>query len=154
MVQFTNFAKLNAMGAKINFFKIWFFYQVANLTNYCSLKNYKAALKNELTISFWKSLSYYSYSTKSWILWIFKSSKFQHFYKQYLKLEVKIQKLLWRRHLYWNKYSFFTSKVSVIGKKVKVSLRLFDIFERNRVFIFLCKSWGSPPTDCTFGQNW
>ena len=26
---------------------------------------------------------------------------------------------------------------SVIGKKVGVSLRLFDIFERNRVFIFL-----------------
>ena len=26
---------------------------------------------------------------------------------------------------------------SMIGKKVEVSLRLFDIFERNRVFIFL-----------------
>ena len=25
----------------------------------------------------------------------------------------------------------------IIGKKVKVSLRLFDIFERNMVFIFL-----------------
>ena len=35
----------------------------------------------------------------------------------------------------------------MIWKKVKVSLRLFDIFERNRVFIFLCGSWESPPTD-------
>ena len=26
---------------------------------------------------------------------------------------------------------------SIIGKKVEVSLRLFDIFKRNRVFIFL-----------------
>ena len=32
----------------------------------------------------------------------------------------------------------------MIWKKVEVSLRLFDIFERNRVFIFLCGSWGSP----------
>ena len=35
----------------------------------------------------------------------------------------------------------------MIGKKVEVSLRLFDIFERNRVFIFLWGSWESPPTD-------
>ena len=28
----------------------------------------------------------------------------------------------------------------LIGKKVEVSLRLFDIFERNRVFIFLFAS--------------
>ena len=32
----------------------------------------------------------------------------------------------------------------MIGKKVEVSLRLFDIFERNRVFIFLCGSLGTP----------
>ena len=32
---------------------------------------------------------------------------------------------------------------SVIGKKVEVSLPLFDIFERNRVFIFLWESWGT-----------
>ena len=31
-------------------------------------------------------------------------------------------------------YCFVTA---MIGKKVEVSLRLFDIFERNRVFIFL-----------------
>ena len=41
---------------------------------------------------------------------------------------------------------------SIIGKKVEVSLRLFDIFERNRVFIFLCGSWGSPPTE--WGLQW
>ena len=35
----------------------------------------------------------------------------------------------------------------LIGKKVEVSLRLFDIFERNRVFIFLLGSFASPPTD-------
>ena len=34
----------------------------------------------------------------------------------------------------------------IIGKKVEVSVRLFDIFERNRVFIFLWESCGSPPT--------
>ena len=31
-----------------------------------------------------------------------------------------------------------------VGKKVEVSLRLFDIFERNRVFIFLWGSFGTP----------
>ena len=30
--------------------------------------------------------------------------------------------------------------LGLVGKKVEVSLRLFDIFERNRVFILL---WGS-----------
>ena len=34
-----------------------------------------------------------------------------------------------------------------IGKKVEVSPRLFDIFERNRVFIFSLGSWESPPTE-------
>ena len=42
---------------------------------------------------------------------------------------------------------------SVIGKKVGVSLRLFDIFERNRVFIFFCESCESPPTDCILEPN-
>ena len=28
----------------------------------------------------------------------------------------------------------------IVGKKVEVSLRLFDIFERKRVFIFLLES--------------
>ena len=32
---------------------------------------------------------------------------------------------------------FFVCFTAVIGKKVEVSLRLFDIFKRNRVFIFL-----------------
>ena len=45
-------------------------------------------------------------------------------------------------------------KKILIGKKVKVSLRLFDIFEKKRVFIFLCGSCESPPTNCTLGQNW
>ena len=40
---------------------------------------------------------------------------------------------------------------SIIGKKVKVSLQLFDIFEKNMVFIFLLESWGSHPADCTLG---
>ena len=31
----------------------------------------------------------------------------------------------------------------IIGKKVEVSLRLFDIFERNMVFVFLWESYGS-----------
>ena len=31
-------------------------------------------------------------------------------------------------------------ELNSIGKKVQVSLRLFDIFERNGVFIFLCGS--------------
>ena len=35
-------------------------------------------------------------------------------------------------------------QVIMIGKKVEVCLRLFDIFERKRVFIFLCGSSGSP----------
>ena len=30
--------------------------------------------------------------------------------------------------------------LTLIGKKVEVSLRLFDIFKRNMVFIFLLKS--------------
>ena len=30
--------------------------------------------------------------------------------------------------------------MKIIGEKVEVSLRLFDIFERNRVFIFSCGS--------------
>ena len=33
-----------------------------------------------------------------------------------------------------------THYTPLIGKKVEVSLRLFDIFERNRVFIFLIGS--------------
>ena len=36
---------------------------------------------------------------------------------------------------------------TIIGKKVEVSLRLFDIFERNMVFIFLLESWESQSTD-------
>ena len=39
--------------------------------------------------------------------------------------------------------------MKIIGEKVEVSLRLFDIFERNMVFIFLCGSCESPPTNCT-----
>ena len=39
--------------------------------------------------------------------------------------------------------------IPVIGKKVEVRLRLFDIYERNRVFIFLCGSFASYPADCT-----
>ena len=35
----------------------------------------------------------------------------------------------------------------IIGKKVEVSLRLFDIFERNGVFIFLLGNLGSQPGD-------
>ena len=35
----------------------------------------------------------------------------------------------------------------LIGKKVEVCLRLFDIFERNRVFILLLESWGTHPAD-------
>ena len=42
----------------------------------------------------------------------------------------------------------------LIGKKVEVSLWLFDIFERNRVFIFSWESWGSPPTECGLQWNW
>ena len=41
---------------------------------------------------------------------------------------------LFTSHLY---YSY------IIGKKVDVSLQLFDIFERNMDFIFLCESWAS-----------
>ena len=37
--------------------------------------------------------------------------------------------------------------VVFIGKKVEVSLRLFDIFKRNRVFIFLWESWGTHRAD-------
>ena len=33
-------------------------------------------------------------------------------------------------------------KTFMIGKKVEVSLRLFDTFQRNMVFIFLWGSWG------------
>ena len=44
--------------------------------------------------------------------------------------------------------------LNIVGKKVKVSLRLFDIFQKNRVFIFSCESWASPLTDCTLRQNW
>ena len=36
---------------------------------------------------------------------------------------------------------------NVIGKKVEVSLRLFYIFERNMVFIFLWESCASHPAD-------
>ena len=46
-------------------------------------------------------------------------------------------------------FDFFPDKYYniIIGKKVEVSLRLFDIFERNRVFIFSCESWESPPSE-------
>ena len=37
--------------------------------------------------------------------------------------------------------------ILLIGKKVEVSLRLFDTFERNMVFIFLFENWGSRPSD-------
>ena len=39
----------------------------------------------------------------------------------------------------WKEFDDFC----IIGKKVEVGLRLFDIFERNRVFIFLLESWGT-----------
>ena len=42
----------------------------------------------------------------------------------------------------------------MIGKKVEVSLRLFNIFERNRVFISLCRSFGTHRANCTLWQNW
>ena len=38
-------------------------------------------------------------------------------------------------------------QVIMIGKKVEVCLRLFDIFERNGVFIFLCGNLGTQPTE-------
>ena len=42
----------------------------------------------------------------------------------------------------------------IIGKKVEVSLWLFDIFERNMVFIFLLGSWGSQPPVRALQWNW
>ena len=48
-------------------------------------------------------------------------------------------------------YLFFlvacTRLQNLIGKKVEVRLRLFDIFERNMVFLFLLESWESQPPD-------
>ena len=41
----------------------------------------------------------------------------------------------------------------IVGKKVEVSLRLFDIFEINRVFIFLLESWRTHPADCGLWWN-
>ena len=38
--------------------------------------------------------------------------------------------------------------IMIIGKKVEVSLRLFDIFVRNMVLIFLCKSFGTHAAEC------
>jgi len=35
----------------------------------------------------------------------------------------------------------------LIGKKVEVSLRLFDVFERNMVFIFLWENLGTHPAE-------
>ena len=35
----------------------------------------------------------------------------------------------------------------IVGKKVEVSLRLFDIFKRKRVFIFLCESFKTHRAD-------
>ena len=42
-----------------------------------------------------------------------------------------------------HKYPIGNSVNKLIGKKVEVSLRLFDIFEKNRVFIFLWGSFGT-----------
>ena len=39
------------------------------------------------------------------------------------------------------------SKLHIVGKKVEVSLQLFDIFQRNMVFIFLLGSFGTHPAD-------
>ena len=52
---------------------------------------------------------------------------------------------LFTSHLY---YSY------IIGKKVEVSLQLFDIFERNMDFIFLCESWESHRADRGLRWNW
>ena len=54
--------------------------------------------------------------------------------------------VVWKReHLKSINFWFETHKI--IEKKVEVSLRLFDIFEGNMVFIFLLGSWGSHPAD-------
>ena len=42
------------------------------------------------------------------------------------------------------KRMLYNDQVIMIGKKVEVCLRLFDIFERKRVFIFLWGSFGTP----------
>ena len=42
----------------------------------------------------------------------------------------------------------------IVGKKVEVSLRLFDIFQRNMVFIFSCQSWASRSSECGLRWNW
>ena len=52
---------------------------------------------------------------------------------------VETEKELWLLH-------------NIVEKKVEVSLRLFDIFKRNMVFIFLCESLGTHPAD--YGQRW
>ena len=49
--------------------------------------------------------------------------------------------------------SKFAMVAPFVGKKVEVSLRLFDIFEKNMVFIFLLGSLGTHPADCTLGRN-
>ena len=51
-------------------------------------------------------------------------------------------------------YFLYLTQKTLIGKKVEVSLRLFYIFERNRVFIFLWVSCGSPPTEWALLWNW
>ena len=50
------------------------------------------------------------------------------------------------------KFLFFVLK-NIIGKKVEVSLWLFDISEKNMVFIFLWESFGTPPTEWALQWN-
>ena len=53
----------------------------------------------------------------------------------------------------WNLWVTW-SQINVIGKKIKVSLWLFDIFKRNMVFISLLESWTSLLADWGLQWNW
>ena len=47
----------------------------------------------------------------------------------------------------------YDKKVEIEFKKDGVSLRVFDIFERNMVFIFFLGNWESHPADWGFRLN-
>ena len=47
-----------------------------------------------------------------------------------------------RRQPFFGRFVAFAEELQghLIGKKVEVSLRFFDIFEKNMVFVFLCEN--------------
>ena len=78
----------------------------------------------------------------------------------HVKLRTRLHCVIYKRQTeftFWSsKFKWFILKdiTFIVGKKVEVNLRLFDIFQRNMVFIFLWESWESHRAEWALKQNW